>query len=523
MSDTTQSTPDNPPPANNHRRGSALPATDFPTPPHWKIWLSAARPRTLPAAIAPVIAATALAFHDGNLSPAPALLCLAFALLIQIATNFANDYYDHKKGTDTPDRVGPKRAVASGWVTPATMRRAMLATFALAFITGLNLLPFGGLPLLAIGIASILCGIAYTGGPFPLAYKGLGDLFVFIFFGLVATCATYYVQTATITTTAIAAAAAIGLLATNILLVNNYRDADTDALSNKKTLVVRLGKKFAHVQFAVFHLAALILLLFVTSPGKLLPLLSAAFWTAFTLLLILAINHTRRLVRDKLPPQQIALLSSTGAYLLLYTLVLSATLALSAPPNDAAQIRDASEQNFRALKTNDAQLLLSTISQNTLAHYQKRADLARTADKETLEKLPAYLRLQILSIRAVAAPGEIRAFTGADLFIAELQNNPALNSGAALPKITAINIQNNRAQILRETNTASPAREKFIKENKRWLIDTTDEIRADETLQSQNLKRIAEKENISENALILKILAQATGQPIPDTIWNPVE
>ena len=163
------------------------------------VWINAARPRTLPAAIAPVLLASALAWRDGLLKPAAALGCLVFAVLIQIGTNFANDYYDFMRGADTAERVGPQRAVASGLIAPATMKHAMIGVFTAAFLAGLMLLGYGGWPLLVIGVASIVCGIVYTGGPYPLGYNGLGDLFVFIFFGLVAVGATYFVQTGLVT------------------------------------------------------------------------------------------------------------------------------------------------------------------------------------------------------------------------------------------------------------------------------------------------------------------------------------
>lgn len=217
---------------------------DEPHPAPWRTWLAAARPRTLPAAVAPVVVGSAVAGHDHRFDPAAASLCLAFALLVQVATNFANDYYDFVKGADTASRVGPRRAVASGLVAPAVMRRAMAAVFAAAFAVGLCLVHWGGPWMVAVGVASIVCGIAYTGGPFPLGYLGFGDLFVFLFFGLVAVTTTYFVQAGRVTLPALLAGVPVGLLTANILLVNNYRDADTDAAAGKRTLVVRLGPPF---------------------------------------------------------------------------------------------------------------------------------------------------------------------------------------------------------------------------------------------------------------------------------------
>ena len=288
----------------------------------WQIWLGAARPRTLPAAIAPVIVGAALAWRDRTFSAAASTLCLAFALLIQIGTNFANDYFDFVKGADTAARVGPRRAVAAGLIAPATMKRAMALVFAVAFLCGLGLLPWGGPWLLAVGVASILCGIAYTGGPWPLAYLGLGDVFVFVFFGLVAVVATYFVQAGRIATDAVLAAVPIGLLSTNILVVNNYRDVETDAVAGKRTLVVRFGRDFSRAQHAVSLAIALLV-----------PLVFAArdhsAWRALPLLLApLASSHVRRLRDRRSPAELIALLGDTGKLLAAYALLFGLGLVL---------------------------------------------------------------------------------------------------------------------------------------------------------------------------------------------------
>lgn len=288
----------------------------------WLIWLGAARPRTLPAAIAPVIVGGALAGRDGAFDGAAAGLCLVFALLIQIGTNFANDYYDFVHGADTAARVGPRRAVAAGLIAPATMHRAMWLVFAAAFGCGLGLLPWGGPWLLAIGVASILCGIAYTGGPWPLGYHGLGDVFVFLFFGLVAEGATYFVQAGRVTDDALLAAVPIGLLATNILVVNNYRDADTDAAAGKRTLVVRFGRPAARAQHAVSLVVALLVPVIFSlrdhDAWRLLPLLVAP----------LAWAHVRRLRRSEAPAELIALLGDTGKLLALFAILFGAGLVL---------------------------------------------------------------------------------------------------------------------------------------------------------------------------------------------------
>lgn len=287
------------------------------------VWLGASRPRTLPAAVAPVLVGSALAWRDGAFDARAAGLCLAFALLVQIGTNFANDYYDFIQGADTAARVGPRRAVAAGLIAPAVMRRAMVLVFAVAFACGLGLIAWGGPWLLVVGVASILCGVAYTGGPWPLGYHGLGDVFVFLFFGLVAVGATYFVQAGRIATEAVLAAVPVGLLAVNILVVNNYRDADTDTAAGKRTLVVRFGRPFARAQFALSLAAAFavpaVFAVRARSAWPLLPLL----------LLPMAVRHIVRLRDTTAPAELIALLGDTGRLLAFYALLLSAGLALS--------------------------------------------------------------------------------------------------------------------------------------------------------------------------------------------------
>lgn len=220
------------------------------------IWLEATRPKTLPAAVVPVLLASSLAYADGSFDWRAVAVCLAFALLIQIGTNFANDYLDGTKGTDTAARLGPRRAVAAGLIAPATMKRATILVLAVGFCVGLGLIPFGGWWLLAVGVASVACAWLYTGGPYPLAYNGLGDVFVVLFFGFVAVGCTYYVQTGTISLDVVLLGLGSGLLVNNILVVNNYRDLDEDRAAGKRTLVVLLGRRAALVQYAVSSLLA---------------------------------------------------------------------------------------------------------------------------------------------------------------------------------------------------------------------------------------------------------------------------
>ena len=292
------------------------------TAPRPHLWLAATRPRTLPAAVAPVVVGSALAWHDGKFDASAAALCLAFALLVQIGTNFANDYYDFVNGADTAARVGPRRAVASGLIAPATMRRAMWVVFVVAFMSGLALIAWGGPWLLAVGVASILCGVAYTGGPYPLGYHGLGDVFVFVFFGLVAVDATYFVQAGRLTAEVWLAAVPIGLLAANILVVNNYRDVETDTVAGKRTLVVRFGRGFARAQFALSLGVALavppVFLMRGHRAWCLLPLALAP----------MAWSHVRRLRESKSPSELIALLGDTGKLLALYAALLAAGMVI---------------------------------------------------------------------------------------------------------------------------------------------------------------------------------------------------
>lgn len=287
-----------------------------------RVWFSAIRVRTLPAAVAPVLVGSALAGRDHAFQPGAAGLCLGFALLIQIGTNFANDYFDFRKGADGPNRLGPRRVVAAGLVAPEVMRRAMLGVFAAAFLLGLGLLPWGGPPLLAIGVASVVCGLAYTGGPWPLGYHGLGDLFVFIFFGLVAVVTTHAVQAGAVTPDAFLVAVPIGLLAANILVVNNYRDVDGDTRAGKRTLVVRFGRGFARAQFAGSLLIALSVPVWLYARDHSLPLLLPC------LLVPMGWKHFRRLNPAAAAPELIALLGATGKLLAAYAVLLAAGLVL---------------------------------------------------------------------------------------------------------------------------------------------------------------------------------------------------
>lgn len=233
-----------------------------------EVWVEATRPKTLPAAVTPVLLGSALAFADGAFDWRAASICLGFALLIQIGTNFANDYLDGIRGTDTADRIGPRRAVAAGLVAPGLMKGATFGVLTAAFLLGLGLIPFGGWWLLPIGVASVACAWLYTGGPYPLAYNGLGDIFVVVFFGFLALGCTYYVQVGRLTIEVFWLGLACGLLVNNILVVNNYRDVDEDRRAGKRTLVVRWGRRWAQRQYAASGVVAGLVVLWFAFSGR---------------------------------------------------------------------------------------------------------------------------------------------------------------------------------------------------------------------------------------------------------------
>ena len=206
-----------------------------------RAWFLAARPKTLSAALVPVVVAAALAWAEGHFRPVPVVLCLVFAALMQVAANFINDLLDFQKGTDRADRLGPERACAQGWVTPAAMRRAIAVVLVLACAAGCGLLFYGGWWLVLVGAACVVFAFLYTT---LLSYCGLGDVLVWVFFGFVPVLGTYYVQAASLTPPAWCLAAACGLVIDTLLVVNNYRDRDTDRATGKRTLIVALGEPF---------------------------------------------------------------------------------------------------------------------------------------------------------------------------------------------------------------------------------------------------------------------------------------
>ncbi len=229
-------------------------------------WIIASRPKTLFAAIVPVFVGSGVAVSEGIFVPLYSLVALLCSILIQIGTNYTNDLYDYTKGADNEKRKGPRRVLASGLITVTEMKLAIIITFLVSFLLGLYLVYVGGWIILIVGVFSIIAGIAYTAGPFPLAYNGLGDIFVFGFFGVIGTVFTYYLHSHHINFVSLVASVPVGSLVTNILVVNNYRDIEEDRAANKNTLAVKMGRTFTRYQFIflifISFLTPLILFLF---------------------------------------------------------------------------------------------------------------------------------------------------------------------------------------------------------------------------------------------------------------------
>jgi 1,4-dihydroxy-2-naphthoate octaprenyltransferase len=279
----------------------------------------AARPRTLPVAVAPVVVGTAIAAAEGGARALPALAALLGALLLQLGSNFANDLFDFEKGADADDRIGPPRASQLGLLTPRQMRLGIATVMGAAVVVGLYLTWLGGWPIVVVGGLSIAAALAYTGGPWPFGYKGLGDLAVFVFFGVVAVVGTYYVQTLAVSSAAMLASVSVGALATAILVVNNVRDIDSDRRAGKRTLAVRLGRTGARAEYvALLVLAYALLPLHWAADGRsalvLLPLLS----------LPLAFKWMRTVCSEVQGPPLNQALAGTAQLTLVFSLLLAA-------------------------------------------------------------------------------------------------------------------------------------------------------------------------------------------------------
>jgi 1,4-dihydroxy-2-naphthoate octaprenyltransferase len=296
--------------------GSASPAVG------WHVWWLAARPKTLPAAAAPIIVGSAVAHAADGFHAAAALIALAVALLLQIAANFANDVFDFHRGADTAARTGPLRVTQHGLVTPRRMFLATGLVIGLATLLGLYLVWRGGWPILMAGLLAILAAVAYTGGPKPLGYHGLGEVAVFLFFGLAGVAGTAYVQTLDLTRLAVAASIPVGCLATAILVVNNLRDRETDHISGKRTLAVRLGRRGSIGEYA-----ALLATAYLVPPILWLAGWISGWWWLTWLSLPLALILTRRIATMQGPALN-PLLAGTARLHLLFGILFAAAIVL---------------------------------------------------------------------------------------------------------------------------------------------------------------------------------------------------
>ncbi len=286
-----------------------------------RAWLLAARPQTLPASLSPVLVGCALARHDGFFQWTPSVLCLLVALFAQIASNFANDYFDYINGADGTDRLGPKRAVAEGWIAPVQMLRATIGTLSLACLCGCGLLFFQGPELILVGMAIAVGAIAYSAGPYPLAYHGLGDACVLVFYGLVPVNFTYYVLSGGFSLLGFLLSVAVGVLSINILIVNNYRDYRQDRDAGKNTTIVIFGRRFGRIMYMFNGVIALFIIL---------PLLFSAtlpYHVLFALYFILFMKTWLDLVLLNGRALN-KVLAATAINVLLFSLLISAFLIL---------------------------------------------------------------------------------------------------------------------------------------------------------------------------------------------------
>jgi 1,4-dihydroxy-2-naphthoate octaprenyltransferase len=289
-----------------------------------RIWLMAARVRTLPAAIAPVLVGTALAGFAHVFHPLRFLAALLGAVFIQVGTNLSNDYSDARRGADAEDRLGPVRVTAGGLVPPRRVLVATYVSFGIAVLFGVYLIVVAGWQLLLVGAASILAGVLYTGGPRPYGYEGLGEVFVFLFFGIVAVAGSYFVQVKHLNWEAFALAVPVGLIAAGILVVNNVRDIDSDRRAGKRTLAVRLGRDRTRVMFAVIVYLAYVLAPVTWIFGPLRP------WLLLSWLTLPLAAAVTRIVRNHTDgPSLNQALARTGMLQLAFCALLSAGLLLS--------------------------------------------------------------------------------------------------------------------------------------------------------------------------------------------------
>jgi 1,4-dihydroxy-2-naphthoate polyprenyltransferase len=289
-----------------------------------RLWLVAARPRTLPAAVAPVLVGTSLAREEGTFRPLAFAAALVGSIFIQIGTNLSNDYSDARRGADTEDRLGPVRVTAGGLMPPRRVLFGTWVAFGVAVAAGGYLIAVAGWELLLVGAASILAGVLYTGGPRPYGYEGLGELFVFLFFGVVAVTGSYYVQVESLSWEAFALSVPVGLLAASILVVNNVRDVDTDRRAGKRTLAVRLGRERARRLYAV------LLVLAFAAPAAIWLAGGLSAWLCLALLAApIGVTAARTVATSSDGPSLNAALARTGALLAAFALLLSVGILLS--------------------------------------------------------------------------------------------------------------------------------------------------------------------------------------------------
>jgi 1,4-dihydroxy-2-naphthoate octaprenyltransferase len=289
----------------------------------FQAWVLAIRLRTLPASVAPVFVGTALAIADGKFVLWPAIAAIIVSLLLQISVNLANDYFDFHSGIDTEDRRGPPRVSQSGLIAPARVKKGFTVTLCATAAVGLYLVSVGGWPVLVIGLVSILATLAYSGGPYPMASHGLGELLVFVFFGLVAVCGTYYVQALDLTTRVVWMAVPVGLMITAILVVNNLRDIPTDLKTGKNTLAVKLGARATRIAYVcllagAYSIPVALWIFSLISGWIMLPLISIPM--AMPIIRIIYISNGPALNRA---------LSMTANLSLVFSLLLSMGLSLS--------------------------------------------------------------------------------------------------------------------------------------------------------------------------------------------------
>lgn len=303
----------------------------------WRAWGMAIRPQTLPAGISPVVVGVSVAVADELFAPGPAIAALVGAVLIQIGTNLANDYFDAQRGVDTQEREGFTRVTQAGLIAPARVRHAMIGTFVAAILVGTYLVYYGGIPIVVIGLLSVAAGIAYAGGPFPFGSYGLGDVFVFVFFGVIAVTGTYYVQAVTfladpfplwipagaVTMDVLVASLSMAALTTALLVVNNLRDIETDAAAGKRTLAVMIGRRYTRLEFVVMialaYLVPVVLVLRDWGPAVLLAWLT----------LPLAGLVTRTVLRSDDGERLNGALERTGQLLLLFAVLFALGLILA--------------------------------------------------------------------------------------------------------------------------------------------------------------------------------------------------